>query len=86
MEQARSSFHKARNVLEEDDVMHLQPLFDYAIGQPLTEFCKFVVQSILLLKISRQICEAWALVVQVLISNYRAEFTGRHEHADDFTW
>ena len=27
-----------------------------------------------------------AFVVQVLISNYIVEFTGRHEHADDFTW
>lgn len=25
-------------------------------------------------------------MAQVLISNYRVEFTGRHEHADDFTW
>ena len=76
VEQARDSFHKARDVLEEDEVITCTPCSTY-----FPRGCQF-----------HNAQHQWAFLLmcyghgQVLISNYGVEFTGRHEHADDFTW
>ena len=77
VEQARSSFHRARDIVEEDEVragsLHAQN-FSMLHPWPQSTSCG-----------ERPRCGQPA-VVQALISNYRLEFTGRHRSADDYTW